>query len=320
MEYNEIEGITSDCARSDNGVGNIVQYNTFLSYTGNQNNKAPKGENNGIQIADAGSSHGYNASNKPTHTTNIEVRYNTFANTGTEAINLDSTGKGYDNVYCHDNVFAGVSVFTNDGENVSIDITSSNASLPTTDLTKVVKPTKEMTEKIFNSIFDIFFIDTVEYVDKNDTVYVGNETYQEADQNAIWDIEQHNLGNISYTLITGSTAGLTGVQYEINGKTEKRVLMLGERQGMNVIYTNVSVWRGDIPHVGESIKVAGLVEPEDIKITCETPRSSFNPDMKKTVIEKPGMLFNPMLFLVLGIISIFVCGSGFIIYLLFKKW
>ena len=162
-ENNKIAGITSDCFRTDNGVNNLIQNNYFLSYTGDKNSNAPKGWNNGIQIADAGASHGYDASKKPTSTTNIEVRGNVFANIGLRAVWLDSTGKGYDNVYIHDNEFANVKAFTNPGKSVTVDIEATNERTQQfIDLTDSITPSVETSKSIFDSIFNVL---NIKYVD-----------------------------------------------------------------------------------------------------------------------------------------------------------
>jgi len=142
--------------RFDNCVSNIIQNNYLFSYTGNQNNQAPKGWHKGIQVADSGASMGYDGSNKPTHTTDIVVRWNTFANCGTQSIWLDSTGKGYDNVHIYDNTFLGVAAVTNDGHDFSLNITETTEGMQNyNDLTETIQPTLEMSEKVFSSIFDI---------------------------------------------------------------------------------------------------------------------------------------------------------------------
>ncbi len=142
---NRVAGITSDCARLDNNIGCRVFDNVFFSYDGDNLNSAyPHGEN-GIQVGNAGSSHGYNAANKPTVTTNIEVFNNTFANNGLESILL---GSGSDNnVFVHSNKFIGVAEL----ETMGISVQGISYNNP---------PTVEMSEKIFGSIFDILSMDT----------------------------------------------------------------------------------------------------------------------------------------------------------------
>src|SRR5659263_15165 len=80
MYGNQIAAIASDAARLDNCVNCKVYDNIFFSYDGDNVNGQYKHGENGIQIGNAGSSHGYDASNKPTVTANIEVFNNTFAN------------------------------------------------------------------------------------------------------------------------------------------------------------------------------------------------------------------------------------------------
>jgi len=98
---NNIAGITSDCARLDNCVNCKVFDNIFFSYSGETWGAYAHGEN-GLQIGDAGVSHGYDGRNKPLSTTNIEVYNNIFSDPGLRAIWLHS---GTKNVYIHDNKF-----------------------------------------------------------------------------------------------------------------------------------------------------------------------------------------------------------------------
>jgi hypothetical protein len=117
VEGNEIAGITSDCLRYDNCVDNIFRYNIFYSYTGDNNKGAHKGGQNGVQISAQGYSHG-GGSDKPTITQNIEGYGNTFANTGLRDVWIDSTRKGVENVYLHDNKFVEGKEIETDGFSV----------------------------------------------------------------------------------------------------------------------------------------------------------------------------------------------------------
>jgi len=150
---NQIAGITSDCTRLDNCINFRVYNNIFFSYDGTNLNGAYKHGENGLQVGNAGSSHGYDASNKPTVTTNIEIYGNTFANNGLKAIMLGS-GSG-NNVYVHNNKFIGVA------ELKTMDI-------PVEGISYTNPPTVEMSEKIFGSIFDILSMDakTSQYHDQ----------------------------------------------------------------------------------------------------------------------------------------------------------
>jgi len=144
IHNNQIAGITSDCARLDNCIDCRVYDNIFFSYDGDNTNGAYKHGENGLQVGNAGSSHGYDASNKPTVTTNIEIFNNTFANNGLQAIMLGS-GSG-NNVFVHDNKFIGKAELETMG--IPVVVMSGNVSYTN-------PPTKEMSEKIFGSIFDI---------------------------------------------------------------------------------------------------------------------------------------------------------------------
>lgn len=293
VESNEIAGITSDCARLDNCVNCIVQNNYFFSYSGDHNSMAPKGGANGIQIADAGASHGYDASKKPTSTTNIEVRWNTFANTGERAVWLDSTGKGYENVYIHDNKFVNVKAVTNPGRSVELNFEVTDT--PTYhDVTGAVEPTRDTSKKIFSSIFDIFSMDFTTQAGNNDTVILP-EGVKEIPSEAIGTITQYEQGNSSYTLVSVPTVGLSEVRYEVNGKEAVHTLMLGEKQGSKIVFSNCSMWSGDFDRIGDSLYLKGVVEPEDIEVTCVSPVNEFKPILEVEQVETPNRFFHPIL-------------------------
>ncbi len=294
-EGNRIAGITSDCMRFDNCVSNIIQNNYLFSYTGDQNNQAVKGWNKGIQVADEGASHGYNGSNKPTHTTDIIIRWNTFANCGTQSIWLDSTGKGYDNVHIYDNTFIGVAAVTNDGHDFTLNITETTEGMQNyNNLTENIQPTVEMSERIFESIFDVMYLDFVTQADSNDTIIFPSGVNNTPSKTP-WTIEQHTNKENPTTLIYGPTDGLTKVQFKIGGKEETHTLMIGERKGLNVIYTNVSAWSGELSHQGNALYLNGTIDSQDVKVVCYTPKGRFEPSLNVVEIASPKKLFNPIL-------------------------
>ena len=145
IHHNKIAGITSDCARLDNCKQCLIEYNIFFSYGGESYGAHKHGEN-GLQIGDAKSSHGYNAVKKGVPTEDIEVRFNTFSDPGLRAIWLHGGGK---NVYIHDNEFVDASKLETMGVSIG-DISMDN------------QPTLEMTEKVFDSIFDILDVEFTE--------------------------------------------------------------------------------------------------------------------------------------------------------------
>jgi hypothetical protein len=114
-----------------------TESNTLYSYTGDSNGAYKNGQNF-VQISDQGFSHG-GGSDKPTTTTNVEGYGNVFASGGLRDIWIDSAGKGVQNVYIHDN----------EGASISTD------GVPVTEISFTNPPTVEMSEKIFDSIFDI---------------------------------------------------------------------------------------------------------------------------------------------------------------------
>jgi hypothetical protein len=141
IHNNRIAGITSDCARLDNCKNCLIEYNLFFSYSGNSFGAYKHGEN-GLQIGDAGSSKGYNAAKKGYPTEDIEVRFNTFSDPGLRAIWLH----GGKNVYIHDNEFVDAAILETMG-------------IPIGDISIDNQPTVEMTENVFDSIFDILDVE-----------------------------------------------------------------------------------------------------------------------------------------------------------------
>lgn len=135
---NKIAGICSDAGRLDNCQNCSVRDNYFFSYNGESYGQY-KGGQAGLQIANAGSSHGYNAANKSQFTNNVEVTNNTFADPGRQAIWLHN----YDgNVYVHDNTFVNADVLETMG-------------IPIGDISYTNQPSVELSEKVFSGIFDI---------------------------------------------------------------------------------------------------------------------------------------------------------------------
>jgi hypothetical protein len=169
---NDVAGITSDCIRLDNCVNTKVFDNVLYSYTGdNLQGQGTNGEN-GLQIADEGYSHG-GGGNKPLHTENIEVFNNTFANTGWHGIWLDSTGKGVANVYIHDNKFLKGAEFKTGGFSVE-GISYNNP------------PTKEQSEKVFESIFDFLEMEFSDTANTTNTEVYPSITWEEKGKSRAW--------------------------------------------------------------------------------------------------------------------------------------
>jgi hypothetical protein len=142
ISNNTIAGICSDCLRLDNCVRCEVSKNLCFSYSGNHNNGEWENGARSLQVANGGVSHGYDARNQPTSTKDINVHDNTFANNGLKAILLDSVALSESaNVIIQNNKFVGQDELIKMG-------------IPF-ELSEGEMPTKERSENIFNSIFDI---------------------------------------------------------------------------------------------------------------------------------------------------------------------
>jgi hypothetical protein len=138
---NNVAGITSDNLRLDNSVNCKVYSNILFSYSGDHAQTYMHGEN-GLQVGDGGSSHGYNAADSSITTSNIEIFGNTFADNGLQAILLDSAAlESSANVFIHNNKFIGKSEL----ETMGIPVELANGTTPTI----------EQSEQIFSSVFDI---------------------------------------------------------------------------------------------------------------------------------------------------------------------
>jgi len=247
MFNNRVAGITSDCARLDNNIGCRVFDNVFFSYDGtNLNSAYPHGEN-GIQVGNAGSSHGYDASNKPTVTANIEVFNNTFANNGLKAIML---GSGSDNnVYVHSNKFIGVAEL----ETMGISVKGISYNNP---------PTVEMSEKIFGSIFDILNrVFTFQYPDKKTAI------------NASVEITEYGNTYNPHSLVYVTGEELTGVKYEYGNQSTTHYFSILEGNQSS----GADVWEGELQHTGNAVYLKGKFDQSQLKIT------GFNPSGYSTI-------------------------------------
>jgi hypothetical protein len=168
MYRNKIAGITSDCARLDCCVNCKVYDNLFFSYTG-ESYGAWKGGQAGLQIANTGSSHGYDGSKKPQKTDNVEVYNNTFADPGRQAIWLHN----YDgNVFVHDNHFVNAAGLETQG-------------IPVGDISVDNPPTLEMSENVFSSIFDILNMEFPENATTTQTEEDFNYTIKETENGKV---------------------------------------------------------------------------------------------------------------------------------------
>ena len=179
---NKIAGITSDCARLDNCQNCKIHDNIFFAYTGDSYG-AYKGGHNGLQIGNAGVSHGYDARNKPFKTKNIEVFNNVFSDPGLRAIWYHAG----ENVYIHDNKFVNAEELETLG-------------IPVGDISFENQPTVEMTEKVFGGLLEILNID-----------FVDNARYNQTEDSIKIPVEERDKGKIRGGI---TIAGFADVVYK----------------------------------------------------------------------------------------------------------
>jgi hypothetical protein len=246
---NKVAGITSDCARLDNNIGCRVFDNIFFSYDGtNLNSAYPHGEN-GLQVGNAGSSHGYDASNKPTVTTNIEIFNNTFANNGLKAILL---GSGSDNnVFVHSNKFIGVAELEQLGVSV-----------------KGISPTVQQSEKVFSNIFDILKMDY-------------NFVYPDLQQDLNGNVQVLSYKNYSLVDVHGEDVAAVKISYDDKQVTHylEKDIWIGslQHQGSRV-YLPGSFQKGDLKVTCISNQGFQVVTNFEV-IEKQEQSGSINPDV-----------------------------------------
>lgn len=179
---NKIAGITSDCARLDNCQNCKIRDNIFFAYKGDSFG-AYKGGHNGLQIGNAGVSKGYDASNKPFKTKNIEVYNNVFSDPGLKAIWYH----GGENVYIHDNEFVNAEELITMG-------------IPVGDISFDNQPTVEISEEVFGGLLKILNID-----------FVDNARYNQTEDSIKIQIEERDKGRLRGGIII---AGFADVVYK----------------------------------------------------------------------------------------------------------
>lgn len=206
---NKIAGITSDCLRLDNCVRCKVYDNIFFSYSGTHASNTYMHGEAGIQVADAGSSHGYDGSNKPTTTQDIEIYNNSFINCGRVAMWIHgAAAESSANVYVHDNTVIGEDELITSGSTFDLNILeyiNGNYSYEST-------PTLQDSKNIFENITNIL---NFEFFDDGNTDQILTEISGTVDN----ETEKGYLsGGIEVAGYTNSVY-IDGVQYVPNDKS-----------------------------------------------------------------------------------------------------
>jgi len=267
---NKIAGICSDCGRLDNCQYCKVYDNYFFSYNGESYGQY-KGGQAGLQIANTGSSHGYDGSKKPQKTDKIEVYHNVFADPGRQAIWLHN----YDgSVFVHDNEFIDAAGLETEG-------------IPVGDISKDISvdnpPTVETSEKVFTSILDFLKQD---YVFKYPSV--------KHDFGASATVININESITPYFTVKISGKDLEVVKFEYNGKAARHFI---ERD----------IWTGELSHIGNDLYIPGNLQSGKLHITVYGEYGYQNiENIKMTTVNSAGVSINPDFFIFIAVLAI--CG------------
>lgn len=270
VQNNVLEGITSDCVRFDNCQDSITRYSVLDSYDGDNNNGAPKFYHQGIQISDQGRSFN-SGSNKPLKTKNIEVYGNTF--TGKKRMNvwLDSSNKGVENVYIHDNEFL-------DGEAVETEGTS----------VKDIPDIGDATDRPSGVKRDVQAPDIYRVLLRGFSFLMV-----EKDLGASATVIYNNISFDPHSLIEVEGDDLKLVKFEYDGNTTR-------------YFIEKEIWTGDIEHIGEELYIPGQFEASSLKITVYS-EEGYQKVTDIKIIERKltsAATINPDLFIFITVLAI----------------
>lgn len=161
----------------------------------------------------------------------------------------------------------------------------------------------------FDNIFDVLSLDIVEQAGNNSVILP--EGVKEPPKQVTATVTYYD----NQTLVYVPSEGLTSVQVKADNKGSTHIVMLGEKQGNSVIYTNCSIWEGS--HTGNSFYFEG--RPESIIVTCNTPKDSFQADITTEEVETQGSIFNHWVYVYLFVLSVFLSIPFIVVYIVFKK-
>lgn len=270
VQNNVLEGICSDCVRYDNCKESIICYSILDSYSGLNNNGAPKFLHQGIQISDQGRSFN-SGSDKPLKTENIEVFGNTF--TGKKRMNvwLDSAKKGVKNVYIHGNEFL-------DGKEVETEGTPVNG-IP--DISDIANSPSGINRDVHAP--DIF------------RVLMRGFSFQllERDLGASATVIYNNMSYDPHSLVQIKGDDLKLVKYEYGGNSSRHFIDKG-------------LWTGNIPHTGDKLYIPGQFKTGSLKITVYS-EAGYQKVTDIKIIERKltgASSINPDLFIFISILTV----------------
>lgn len=253
IENCKVAGITSDCVRIESSRYVKLLYSTLYGYFGQDSNGAYQGGHNLVQVGDQGHSKGA-GSDKPIHTENIEIAYNTFSGKHLNTIWIDAAGKKpTTNLWIHDNNFVDMPEIESRGYSVGN------------------PPTMEESEEIFSSIFDILR-------------KAATFTYPkvEADHKAYANVTYQNNEIQPCSLVDVQGENIKLVKFEYNETVTRHFIDRG-------IWTNASSHVGSSLYIpghfkADDLKItvyseAGYQVVEDIRVQETTLEASINPNL-----------------------------------------
>lgn len=168
-------------------------------------------------------------------------------------------------------------------------------------------------EREFDSLFSIFTMDFLEIAGDSNAIYSGGAHIQSPTE-AVGTVTQYIRGTNVSTYVDVPTTGLTSIHYKCGELETIHTRMLGERHGFNTIYSNVSIWNGDIPHSGSSLYLEGNIDSADIEVTCYTVSGSFKPELEiQTIVQKEIRFFDPRFKFVFAILLVCFLYCRFVI-------
>lgn len=107
------------------------------------------------------------------------------------------------------------------------------------------------------------------------------------------------IGNNTTTIIKAPKdkfKGVSEIRYEVQGKTATHTLLLGEMTTKGVVFTETTLWTGELDHLGDDVIIPGRIDLSSISIVCVTPKASFTPILDGTTVKvKPAKIHPAMI-------------------------
>jgi len=156
---------------------------------------------------------------------------------------------------------------------------------------------EEAQEFEFDNFLDVLSERICTQVDEDENVILP-DGIEESPTKALCEVEYRVMGNNTTTFVKFSDDKLRGVSevvYEVDGKTATHTLMLGEKTSHGVVFTETSIWSGELDHTGDDLELPGKIDLQDITITCVTPKDTFQPIIEATTVKVEPITINPIM-------------------------